>query len=77
MSINQSIITDQVCIDCGEGLMFDLSEEAYFSTERGTEYDAEGGTGFDCHARFLNAFMPHRIVNHVCFTDDSFCGECG
>ena len=76
MSINQEIITDHVCIDCGESLMLDLSEDAFFSTARGAEYDEQGGTGFDCHGRILNGFMPHRIVAHICFTDDSTCADC-
>ena len=58
----QNLITDLVCIDCGANLMADLAEDgALFDTARGNDgTNASGPTGFDCLARFYNAFMPHR-----------------
>ena len=53
--MNQDLITELVCIDCGANLMRDLAEDgALFDT-------ASGPSGFDCTAREFNGFMPHRI----------------
>jgi hypothetical protein len=58
----QNVITETVCIDCGANVLPDPHEDgAFFDTARGTDYDNAGNTGFDCPARFVNAFMPHRI----------------
>jgi hypothetical protein len=60
--MNQNLITKLVCIDCGANLMADLAEDgALFDTAKGNDgTNASGVTGFDCTARFYNAFMPHR-----------------
>jgi hypothetical protein len=59
----QNLITELVCIDCGANLMRDLAEDgALFDTARGNEGTTSSDTtGFDCLARFHNAWMPHRI----------------
>ena len=60
--MNQNLITDLICIDCGANLMRDLAEDgALFDTARGNDgTNASGPTGFNCLAREHNAFMPHR-----------------
>ena len=60
--MNQSIITELVCIDCGANLMRDLAEDgALFDTARGNGgTNTSDSTGFDCLARWWNAWMPHR-----------------
>lgn len=73
----QNLITDLVCIDCNANLMVDLLENrSFFDTARGTEPDSGGNTGFDCFARFENAFQAHRVANHICYTDDTTCKDC-
>lgn len=60
--MNQDLITELVCIDCGANLMADLAEDgALFDTARGNEgTTASGTTGFDCTAREYNGYMAHR-----------------
>lgn len=58
----RNVIVEAVCIDCGANVLADPREDgALFDTARGTDYDGPGRSGFDCPARFMNAFMPHRI----------------
>ena len=58
----QNLLTGLVCIDCGANLMSDLAEDgALFDTARGNGGTTSSDTtGFDCLARFHNAWMPHR-----------------
>jgi hypothetical protein len=59
--MNQSIITELVCIDCGANLMRDLAEDgALFDTALGNGGTTSSGlTGFDCPTRM--DFGPHVI----------------
>ena len=61
--MNQDLITELVCIDCGANLMRDLAEDgALFDTAKGNDgTTASGPSGFDCTAREHNGYMPHRI----------------
>jgi len=73
MSINQEVITDLVCIDCGASLMRDLAEcGELFDTARGNSgTTGSAPTGFDCPGRIYNGFMPHRLSIPV------MCNDCG
>jgi hypothetical protein len=59
--MNQNIITELVCIDCGANLMRDLAEDgALFDTARGNSgTNTSDSTGFDCLARM--DYGPHVI----------------
>jgi hypothetical protein len=63
--MNQSIITDLVCIDCNANLMRDLTDNALFDT-------AKGIFGTYCHGN--DTWGGHRIERPAVITN--VCKEC-
>jgi len=62
--MNQNIITELVCIDCGANLMRDLAEDgALFDTAKGNDTTSSAPCGFDCDALVVQGgdYKSHRI----------------
>ena len=56
--MNQNIITELVCIDCGANLMRDLADNSLFDTAKGVD-------GTDCDGNGFEAHRTERVATHL------------